>query len=387
MTSGVVFSCFIYLLTFVLSCIFIANGEKAKKNRKIIVAFGLLLPCLLAGLRARTVGTDVRVYVIPMYEAAMEASGIRDFYTSLIPYGYSFRSIYEYEYGFTFVLFLVTKLTKKLQAVLFVIQALTVFPLYSGLKAFKKHDEDFSTWIGMMAYYLFFYNTSLNVMRQWIAIAVLVFATKYLFSNQHKKYYIAVLVASLFHTSALLGVFVGLIYYYLYNRKKSRWSVNLNGKTIRNRSVRTFLAIFAVALALLSIAAWKPILEMFGFGRYGTYIGDGLIFSANQIILRMPLFVVYLFRKRRLRHNSYYALFIVLFFIDVALSQLVYSSTYAYRIAMYFSGYNVFLYPITFCEKNKRAGVLMLGAFLLVYWMYMVVYTGSDTMPYHFYFQ
>ncbi len=387
MTSSVVFSCFIYLLTFAVSCIFIANGEKAKKNRKIIVAFGLLLPCLLAGLRARTVGTDVQVYVVPMYEAAMKSSGIRDFYTSLIPYGYSFRSIYEYEYGFTFVLFVVTKLTRKLQAVLLVIQALTVFPLYSGLKAFKKYNESFSTWLGMMTYYLFFYNTTLNVMRQWIAIAVLVFATKYLFSNQHKKYYAFVVVASLFHTSALLGVLVGLIYYYLYNYKKTRWSVNLNGKKVHNRSLRTFLIVFLAVMALFTITAWRSVLEILGLGRYGTYIGEGLIFSINQIILRAPLFIVYLFRKRTLRSNAYYSLFIVLFFIDVVLSQLVYSSTYAYRIAMYFAGYNVFLYPITFCEKNKRAGVLMLGAFLLVYWMYMVVYTGSDSIPYVFYFQ
>lgn len=387
MASDVIFSCFIYLLTFAVSCIFIANGEKARKNRKIIVTFGLLLPCVLAGLRADTVGTDVRVYVVPMYEAAMESSGISDYYTSLIPYGYSFRNIYEYEYGFTFVLFLVTKLTKKLQAVLLAIQALTVFPLYSGLKAFKKYDEDFPTWLGMMTYYLFFYNITLNLMRQWIAIAILVFATKFLFSNQHKKYYITVLAASLFHTSALLGVFVGLIYYYLYNYKKARWRVNLNGKTIRNRSVRTFLIVFIVAVILVTITAWKPILELFGFGRYGTYIGEGLIFSINQIILRMPLFIMYLIRKRKLRGNVHYSLFIALFFIDVALAQLVNSSTYAYRIAMYFSGYNVFLYPITFCEKNKRAGVLMLGAFLLVYWMYMVVYNDTDSMPYVFYFQ
>lgn len=64
-----VFSLLIYAVTFVLSyqCLCAAQIDVEKnvsKNRIIYLWLAILLPCILAGLRADTVGVDVGVYVV-----------------------------------------------------------------------------------------------------------------------------------------------------------------------------------------------------------------------------------------------------------------------------------------------------------------------------------
>lgn len=53
-----------------------------------------------------------------------------------------------------------------LGTVLFFIHALILAPIYLGLKRMKK---SYPVYLGMLVFYLLFYNTSLNMMRQWIA--------------------------------------------------------------------------------------------------------------------------------------------------------------------------------------------------------------------------
>ena len=55
----------IYLICFAISCLFLKVAELSNKRvvYRIITAIGLIIPCILAGFRADTIGTDVQVYV------------------------------------------------------------------------------------------------------------------------------------------------------------------------------------------------------------------------------------------------------------------------------------------------------------------------------------
>ena len=101
----------VYLIGFALSLGLIAFGEK--KRLPVFLAFSaaaLLIPCLIAGLRAPQVGTDVMVYVRPLTRAAISSNSIGEFFSS---YWFAdWRNLYvqNYEIGFSLLVYVVANL-------------------------------------------------------------------------------------------------------------------------------------------------------------------------------------------------------------------------------------------------------------------------------------
>lgn len=68
----------IYLLSFLISCFLIYFAEKFNRTSGILTSLfiflSILIPSVLAGARALTIGTDVLNYISPMYNAASSAT-------------------------------------------------------------------------------------------------------------------------------------------------------------------------------------------------------------------------------------------------------------------------------------------------------------------------
>lgn len=60
--------------------------------------------------------------------------------------------------------------------------------------------------LSLLIYFLFFYLASLNVMRQYIAIGIFAMSLVYLKKREIRKYILLIIIASLFHYSALLMI-------------------------------------------------------------------------------------------------------------------------------------------------------------------------------------
>lgn len=121
-------------------------------------------------MRADTIGTDVKVYVEPLYNAAKQSTGFSSYMNQRWYVIWRYMYVSKFEIGFTTLVYLIVKFGGSLGTVLFLIHALIVAPIYFGL---KRMDKKYPIWLGMLVFYLMFYNTSLNMMRQWIAMAIL----------------------------------------------------------------------------------------------------------------------------------------------------------------------------------------------------------------------
>ena len=126
----------IYLGCFAVSSLLIALSNKLKyKNQKRVIAFiGILLPCILAGLRDESIGTDVLVYVKPIFTAAENSSSFSDFLSYSWFFSWKYKYVYEHEIGFTLLVFVITKITGSLSAVLLSIQLFISTFIYKGIK-------------------------------------------------------------------------------------------------------------------------------------------------------------------------------------------------------------------------------------------------------------
>ena len=112
----------------------------------------------------------------------------------------------------------------------------------------------------------------------------------------------------------------------------------------------------------------------------------------NQIVLRLPIIILLIIRWRRILTEDelapFYGSMIVL---DLLASQLISINVYAFRIASFFSEYNMLSYSALVYAGNRKyrtnryVTLFYVLAYMVYYWIYYYVITGTHaTFPYMF---
>lgn len=366
---------FVYLAGFAVSTGLFAVMPKIKSSQRKYIAFlALLIPCLIAGLRANTVGTDVQVYAEPLFEAAREARSFASFYKSRIyqPVIWIYTTASNFEPGYVLMVYLCAKVFRSMPVLLFLTQALTVVPIYKGLKAFENKQP---VWFGMAVYYFVSYNQSLNMMRQWITMAFLLYGFQFLRDGKYKRYVAIMLVALLFHYSAVFGVVVLFVYH----------SVVTEDKTSAKWRTMVLATIGVAMLAGINMIA--VILSRLGI-KYAGYITGSFVLMPRQLLYRLPILMLFVFQWKKLKTDNQLAYFyLVMIIYDLLTSQLTSITENTGRISLFFSEYYMLAYPAA-CEASKRRNNKMIMkcavlCYILIYWMYIYAIGGSsETVPY-----
>ena len=206
----------IYIISFFISCILLQIASKMKKNNilyYIINGIAILIPCILAGLRNTTIGTDVEVYVRQLFDSAKISDNYFEYQHCSWWWIYRVKAVSDFEEAFTLVIFVVQKLTNNIQIVLFIIQLLIIFPIYCGLK--KVDCIKNKKYLSMFVYYFSFFNIGLNTMRQYIAISIIFYGTSSLMYDKKYlgtiKFFISLAIAYYFHNSSVFCILIYLI--------------------------------------------------------------------------------------------------------------------------------------------------------------------------------
>lgn len=378
----------IYLIAFVLSCLLIkiATSTNDKRIFYLFSVIGILLPCVLAGVRADTIGTDVRVYVEPMVEAAKQSTNIADFFTKRWYVSWRYKSPKDYEIGYTLIVYFITKVFNSLPTVLFVIHLIILVPLYEGLLYFK---EKIPVWFGLLVFYLLYFNLSLNMMRQWIAMAILLYALRYLIKNDVKKYAVAVAIGLLFHISAIIGVMIYFIFRYT-TRQQCVSQYYKIGNYVVDASINKAYVILIIGMfVLMGLNIVTLLARLVGLSDYIYYISGSIYFVPNQLLVRAPIAVLFLLNYRWVANQDELAPFwLSMIFLDLVSSQLTSISAYSFRISTLFSEYVIISVPLMIASVPRKGGMrtlmrLILLCYLIFYWWYFYVYIGNHaTVPY-----
>lgn len=379
----------IYVITFLLSCTVFLLSEKShsKYLKRILVIVAILLPCFLAAIRHNTIGTDVKVYVEPLYNAARESDNFATFMQQRWFVVWRYMYVNQFEIGFSTMIFLIEKLGGSLKTVLFFIQLLIITPVYLGL---KKINKPYPIYFGMCVFYFIFYNTSLNMMRQWIAMSILFLGFSYLVADEKKRYFVYIVVGTLFHTSALFGVIIFVIYQFC---QKQRISIRVNNFKLKEEIIPIKFFIYG-CVALLSLNVIVVLLDKIGLGKYVNYIqgSSSIYILPGQIFIRLPIIVLFVIRwKRMLREDKLMPFYGVMIVLDLLSSQLQSVNPYAFRIGSFFAEYNMLIYPaIVYTgnskyRSNRYLTLICVLAYIIFYWTYYYVVLGTHaTVPYMF---
>lgn len=377
----------VYLIGFTVSIALIALTEKKHRALFCLGAFfALLIPCMIAALRSDNVGTDIQVYITKLVQSATNAPNLRAYLDDYWYIGYRNQYVADYEYGFSLLVYALTKLTHSIPVILFAIQAITVVPIFLALARGRK---DGPVWLGMLVYYLLFFNASLNAMRQFMAMGILLLAFRFLLEKRYVPTLLLTAVSLLFHYSGLIVVPIYCVYWILNLRRDYLFkhnNIQFTGRT----TIVLIISVCAFGL-LLNLNLLLKLVSSLGMSRFSNYLtGDQFHLLINQIILRLPVIGLFIANWKYLKsHSKTAAFYMAMLVLDMVAAQLISVDTFAFRISQYFLMYLIPAAPVLYtCRKQGMArsvNTLLLVAYLLVYWYYTyVLQLRHGTVPYEF---
>jgi len=370
----------VYIGLFIFTTLIFRCGDFVKQKQRIFVdAIGIFSLCLIAGMRASSVGTDTATYLQPSITLAISAHDFASFWHSTwIHLGYVVKSISQYEFGYVLVIWICSKAFHTIGAVQFVIELLMIVPLYYVLRK----NRNCSLWLGMLTWELLFYNSSFNMIRQSIACSFLVLSY-YFWGIDKRKSVIWLVVATLFHLSGLVGIGIFIIYYFINSYKGGYISAK------KHKFIRLIIVICAGIGILVFTEGIALILQMIGLGGYIPYISfRSSTILWNQILYKLPGLIILLFSYKNVeKYDTDSMFYIAMVAYSIIMSQFFGTTGagfYGGRISQFFAEFNVIIYP-TMVNRGKYRKVLtiLLILYLIIYWYVYYVISGIDsTLPY-----
>lgn len=386
----------IYLATFGLSCLFFQISEKMEKPEKKIfsytlskpkqsfmyyacIAAALLIPSLLAGLRDSSIGTDVGVYGDYWLEYAEKYQ--HNFFAYI-------KMASEQSIGLIYALlnYISAFLTDDKKVFYFLLSFIETLMVYLGVRGFK---DKISVPFAMFCYYTIFYNNTLNLLRQSLAVAFVCFSYQFLVKNKYKAFWIVTVLAVLSHNSAVIALILFFVWEYL-KRCDTKASVYVSN-----------VALFFVISFIM--VAYKPFLQFFVEQhilpeRFLLYIqstdvtGGRLIRIGFWILIGIFAYVAF---YKMINYDSRNKFLMTCVTMSAAFSLILFmGNVYAIRVAYYFDGTAIIFIPMipkVYKIKVDNAGnmrylvYLILAVILVVRWYLEYVRSlNGQTYPYHF---
>lgn len=382
----------VYIMMFVSSSILLkVSGRKKGLEAKVLVILALLLPIAVAGFRKVGIGTDTEVYVNVLYEAAKKSTSFFDYLSKKVYSSFQYKSVMNWEIGYNALLYCATKLTKSIQGVFFATQLIVIYFIYKGIKEYK--DGYYSIAMAMFVFYFMFYGSTLNAMRQWIAIAIIFWGTHFLNNKQDKYFCITVIAALLFHYSAIIGFLIWLVYRYM-DSERQKWSLVSNGVTLSKDLYKIVIIMLLGIFCLVGINAIGAFLSSINgvFARYvRLYITGTVQFMPMQLLRRIPVIFMVVINWKRVQERFPKSGFIILMLVlDIITSQLGGISAQSSRIGYFFSVYETILIAeiISVNRRNTRiVYYFFFVVFLFAGFYYDNILMGrSEIVPYLFFF-
>lgn len=207
-----------------------------------------------------------------------------------------------------------------------VIAALIVIPIYVTL---RKQYPKISLGASVFAFLFLSFAGSFNVSRQYIAVAIIFWSLKYVFENKFFKFALCVIIAALFHKSAVLCIILWIF-----------WSHKENKPVTGDH--RVFLIIFS------TIAVWlyQPIISLVSSSvsyleSYESYANDKAGGMNRDFFLDVLILILVLIATKYLENmdeeDSRYQYFITLLIVAVLIGTTGFNHPQVKRIAYFFS--------------------------------------------------
>lgn len=356
-----------YIILFSISALFLFLSQYSKKKRNGATHFfaliSLSIPILISGLRYE-VGSDFHNYIRSFGRASINS------YSDFLISG-------NMEVGF-FTLQKIASWSNDPRMMFILASSITVIFVYLAIKS---HDSKVFISVSFLMYLFILFPTSLNIMRQEIALAIVFYSLKFIFERKFSKFLFFNLLAASFHITALVIIPFYFMFSYFNGELSSKDKKFVLIRTIFTVVTLIFVINFDYFLSMLSnVGGFEK------FDDYATQLDRG---SNREILLKLLLFVVVLtFRRKLVEFDNRNKLYIFFLGIDILLTLVGFWNPFVKRVTLYFNVVQILVIPsiisilINKLEKYVVVSIILfycLGYFVLVYY----VLGQSKVIPYN----
>lgn len=347
----------IYWINFVL-IVFMAFVNTIKKERNlqyVSLAIIVLVNVAIGSLRSTHVGTDTGGYLLAMPDIVSQ----------------SIPMIFEYERDpfFWFIMKLLNYITNSpILPFTFIAVTFWSFSAYT----IKKFSPDI--FIALLVFVSFrFSDFYMNAMRQGVAIAIILFSFKFISEKKPIHFILIVLLASLFHKSAL--VFFPAYFLQFIRLDKVRWIIPF------------LLVFFFVFRSLIFNNIFVYLIN--DSEQYSLYINDETQHGILYFILYLVSFLMCYFFSLNSDNNRNFNLLLNLVFIGVLFQIICLSNAAFNRIAIYFSQFFLLIIPYVYKFMIPKIGETYAFLFWIAFFVGLYVLGGPapGVVPYTFFWQ
>ncbi len=354
-------SLILYGVTFFITAFMLSLCQKYKKSKlikNILFFISILTPIIILGMRYY-VGTDYQNYLLmyerykelPFSEALNTSSEILNIIISKVIY-----SIYDNKYLFIIV---------------YAVLTITI-----AFKAILRFDSK-NTFLMTFMYLCLFFPYAINIMRQALAISIILYAYS-LLKTDIKKAYILCIIAACVHISALI-VLPALI---IYNKIKKN--------KLRNIILIIFYMLFVIIIYFGLFIFPSNIALFEKFLGYVNSSNNSSGFGLGVLLLNLPVLIISLFfYKNTNKLENDYSFYIVLYLISIILAYLGYLNIYLNRFSLYFSIIQILLIPKAleiFTDKMFRKFLVFIFVIIVGIQFINTYYVvgNSEIFPYNY---
>lgn len=327
--------------------------EAQRRSIKSLLYLLIIFLALVFGLRAEGVGIDTINYLRYYNETLRYGPSVTaSWYDTIYVYG---MSLFSMEGGFIAFNFVVTLVTN----------ALILCRLWDF-----RFDINLSLSFGL--FYAFFIPVELNIARQLLAIAIVFWGSRYIFTHKTWLFVLLLGFAVSIHRAALIAVLLLLALYFI--------------KDQMSYAGRTIFSVATLLLPLCAIVALLFLMRSGYFADYAKYFASNDIKVGLMTVIKVAILFIGFSRSGIYERFSIQGRASLLFtFIGLAMSVVGYLFDYMERIGYFFSIFDIVTFSYLALLKRESGSF----EYERVLWL-MVLYVlftalsgnGQGILPY-----
>ena len=242
------------------------NNSKTKRKIYLITVFGLLI--FISAMRSQNVGTDLRNLYSHYYSSFKHVEWRK--LQNVTKSGH-------WELGFCILCKCLCYVTTDIQFFIFVTSVLAIVP-YAIFIYYNSEDVVFSSFF-YLAFHI--YTIGLNLVRQPIAVGIIIIGLGELKRKHYLRFAIFVLLASLIHVSALIALLLILLD-----------KIRFNRNSVVKLTIFTILIILGYSHLFSFLLKYTKLSEKYGFYEIGVKHAAGYITIHTLGMAVVPLFIL-----------------------------------------------------------------------------------------------
>lgn len=361
-----------YLVVIALSSALSLPAERLLRARHaawaVFAVAAVVSLSVLNGVRDYSIGTDVGVYGNFIFMAATHSQSLGSFLRTCDALG-------EVEYGYCILNYVIALFSNSPHVFYFVLGVLTNGVAFAALCRWRGVT---SVSLGWLVYELVFFPTTLNAMRQSVAIVLVLLAAIFAVESRLRVSVLSLVVAFSFHRSAIIGLPIAVAAYLWCHQ-----TATLDDAAMVRRRRLLLITMLVVGALLPSAVGLLNSMGLIGekYANYLTFSSDRDLLKPIMVRLPFVLLAAWHFLEGLTDEHAESDIVMLFMAVEVLLLPLKLISDAAFRIALYFGIFKVVAYPAAVARLDgfwRLAGNVVLVAYLIFYFWWQIVLSGSE---------